>query len=112
MASYARIKAIARELRKHQTNAEERVWQIVRGKRICGAKFLRQHPIIYEMIQYDYHFFVADFYCDKHKLVIEIDGKYHEYQKRKDYQRDLILNKLGLKTIRFKNEETKHPEKI
>ena len=46
-----------------------------------------------------------DFYCAEHKLVIEIDGKIHERQKDYDEIRTYIMNTMGIKVIRFKNEE-------
>jgi very-short-patch-repair endonuclease len=48
-------------------------------------------------------FFKSDFYCHKLRLVIEVDGKIHEYQKEYDEYRTSILNGLGLTVIRFSN---------
>ena len=45
-------------------------------------------------------------------LVIELDGQYHEYQQQKDYSRDLILEKKGIKTLRIKNEELMNMEVV
>ena len=67
-------------------------------------KFLRQHPIIYEVNGLK-HFFIADFYCAAGSLVIELDGKIHDYQKDRDAERDLIIKNLGLKILHIKNEE-------
>jgi len=50
-------------------------------------------------------FFIADFYCHEKKLVLEIDGKIHQRQKDYDQLRTHIINTLGIKVIRFKNEE-------
>ena len=50
-------------------------------------------------------FFVADFYCHEKYLVVEIDGKIHEKQKEHDELRTFIINTLGMKVIRFTNEE-------
>jgi len=93
-----------RNLRKNQTQSEKKFWTKVRKKQIKNTRILRQFPIIfdYENTQY---FFVADFYCAKKKLVIEIDGKIHYKQKEKDEDREFIIKKLGLKIVRFKNEE-------
>ena len=51
--------------------------------------------------------YIADFYCHKFKLIIELDGKYHEEkeQKIKDQERDEVLKLNGLDILRFKNEE-------
>jgi len=49
-------------------------------------------------------FFVADFYCHEHKLIIEVDGKIHEIQKDRDEMRDFIISTMGLKVLRIQNE--------
>jgi very-short-patch-repair endonuclease len=95
---------LARELRKNQTLAESFFWEHVRNRKLEGKKILRQHPV-----KFDYYdtkrFFVADFYCAEFKLIIEIDGKIHEKQKEYDEYRTYLLNNLGYKVIRFKNNE-------
>lgn len=60
--------------------------------------FKRQHPVSE---------FIGDFYCHKFKLIIEIDGAAHlkEEAKEKDKLRDDYMNSLGLKIIRFTNDE-------
>ena len=50
-------------------------------------------------------FFVADFYCYEKRIIIELDGEIHKYKLQEDKNRTDILDKLGLKVIRFKNEE-------
>jgi very-short-patch-repair endonuclease len=50
-------------------------------------------------------FFIADFYCDERKLVIEVDGKIHDFQKEYDQGRTEILKEMGLSVIRFTNDE-------
>ncbi|MBI5020755.1 MAG: DUF559 domain-containing protein [Ignavibacteriales bacterium] len=50
-------------------------------------------------------YFITDFYCSEHKLVIEIDGKSHDYQKDYDELRTHIINALGINVIRFKSSE-------
>ena len=49
-------------------------------------------------------FFIADFYCFEEKLIIEIDGKIHDYKLKEDTARTEILNYLGIRVIRFGNE--------
>jgi very-short-patch-repair endonuclease len=49
--------------------------------------------------------FIADFYCHELKLIIEIDGEIHNTQKEKDEARSFELQNLGIKIIRFTNEE-------
>jgi very-short-patch-repair endonuclease len=67
-------------------------------------KFLRQHPIKFE-IDGQKRFFVADFYNFEQKLVVEIDGSIHMMQKDYDELRTYIINMLGMKVIRFSNED-------
>ncbi len=61
-------------------------------------RFKRQHPILY---------FIADFYCHRAKLIIEVDGGYHNLQEQYIYDknRDKELEEFGLKVIRFTNEQ-------
>ncbi|WP_425390710.1 endonuclease domain-containing protein [Ekhidna sp.] len=98
------IKSLARELRKNQTPSENLLWRNLRNRNLSGVKFFRQHPITYQQYGKDY-FFIADFYSAEKKVVIEIDGKIHDFQKNYDQQRDLIIFAKGLKVLRFKNGE-------
>ncbi len=95
---------IARTLRKNQTEAEKAFWELVRNRKFENIKFLRQYPIKFEY-EGRSSFFVADFYCAKKKLIIEIDGGIHKTQKNYDKMRTKILEKMGYKIIRFTNEE-------
>ena len=106
------ITKLARELRKNQTIEESKLWQLLRGRRLRGVKFFRQHPIIYSEIENNQKFFVPDFYSAEKKLVIELDGKIHEFQKEYDKNRESILESIGLRVIRFKNEELKDLNKV
>ena len=84
--------------RKRQTTEAERaLWEQLKTKKLC-VNFRRQH-IIDE--------FIVDFVCLSKKLIIEIDGGYHNVpsQKESDNLRTQILNEFGYKVIRFKNEE-------
>lgn len=92
-----------RALRRDQTPSEFMLWQRVRGRKINGLKFLRQHPIIYDSINGKYLFFIADFYCAEKNLVIELDGSSHNNRKEYDDNRDRIMKELGLTVMRFKN---------
>jgi molybdenum cofactor cytidylyltransferase len=80
----------------------------LRNKKLLGLKFLRQHPIVYGSDEFSPDFFVADFYCEERKIIIELDGKYHNFQKDFDANRDSILSELGLRTLRIENEELKN----
>lgn len=109
---YLKIKEKVRQLRKEQTIPEQVLWEKLRNRKLDGFKFLRQYPIIYENNRNEYFYFVADFYCHEKRLVIELDGKIHEFQKEKDHRRDLILKELSLKTIRIKNEQLSEINKV
>jgi len=97
-------KQTARDLRKQSTRAENIFWNLVRNRYFINLKFRRQHPIEFE---YDNQrrFFIADFFCFEKKLVVEIDGGIHESQKGYDELRTLIINELGMKVVRFSNDE-------
>lgn len=92
-------------MRKRQTPEEYILWQELRRKSVDGFKFFRQHPIIYGNIDKEILFFVADFYCAKANLVIELDGKIHDLQQEYDSYREQILKDKGLIVLRIKNEE-------
>ncbi|MBP7679218.1 MAG: DUF559 domain-containing protein [Bacteroidales bacterium] len=102
---YAEIKQIADRLRKNQTPEEKKLWEQLRKHQIHGRKFLRQHVIIYESKDNKHFFFIPDFYCARERLIVEVDGKIHDYQKDRDRNRDEILKAKGLRILRFKNEE-------
>jgi very-short-patch-repair endonuclease len=97
-------KVVCRELRKKSTQAEIILWSVIRNRKLEGRKFLRQHPLFFDMTG-KVSFFVADFYCHEEKLIIELDGKYHKYRLKEDEERSRILDFLGLSVIRFKNEK-------
>jgi len=106
------ITELARELRKNSTEAEKRLWKIVRRRQINGFKFLRQKPLIYEENYRIKSFFIADFYCSRLKLVIEVDGEIHDHQKQYDRERDHVIAELGLQVFRINNEETEYPNLV
>ena len=86
----------ARELRARQTKAESLLWAVLRGRRLCGLKFRRQYPI---------EPYIADFACVDKRIVVELDGGYHDYIDDKDQIRQKKLESLGWKVIRFPNED-------
>ena len=88
----------ARDLRQRQTFAEKKFWQAVRGSRLDGLRFRRQHPI-------DRYF--ADFACESLRLVVELDGKIHDEDDHqlRDYHRQQEIESLGWFVIRFTNDE-------
>ncbi|MCB9282990.1 MAG: endonuclease domain-containing protein [Lewinellaceae bacterium] len=103
--TYAEILTFARELRKRQTPAEQKFWKQVRGRRFEGKKFLRQHIIKHAMDGKKEAFFIADFYCREKKVIVEIDGGIHRTQVEYDQLRQEVLERMGYRVIRFKNEE-------
>ena len=106
-----RIKSHVRKMRRNQTKSEEIVWKLLRNRKFRGKKFLRQHPIVYTYYKRPLYF-VADFYCAEHSLVLEIDGPIHDYQQEYDIQRDFIMKQRGLKVLRIRNEELNDPEAV
>ncbi|MBI2968646.1 MAG: DUF559 domain-containing protein [Bacteroidetes bacterium] len=95
---YGQLKDFVKEHRSVPTEAEKIFWELIRGKRLDGYKFRRQHIIGY---------YIADFVCLQQKLVVEIDGLIHELPEHKtsDEERTRYLNKKGFSVIRFTNNE-------
>ncbi len=87
---------LSRKNRNNPTECEEKIWVEVLSKRKTGYKFLRQKPI---------NRFVLDFYCSELNLAIEIDGDSHNKKKNYDEARNLFLSQIGIKTIRFTDDE-------
>ena len=85
-----------RDLRKNQTDAEQKLWNILRNKRMDGHKFFRQYGI---------GPYIADFYCPLLKVVIEVDGGQHFSEEGKVYdrQREKFFQGLDIRVIRFNN---------
>jgi len=88
----------ARVLRNNMTRAEIILWSRLRSKQVEGYKFRRQQPI------FDY---VVDFYCDKIRLIIEVDGEIHSLSEKtqNDKKHDKILIINGYNIIRLSNLE-------
>lgn len=85
-----RTLSFARDLRARQTDVEHELWQRLRGGQLAGLKFRRQHPIPP---------YIADFYGDALKLVIELDGSQHTPQV--DASRTDYLASHGISVLRF-----------
>ncbi len=95
----------ARELRGIMTSSEKLLWIELRNRKLSGYKFLRQHPIIYKSDYRGLKYFIADFYCDLKKTVIELDGPIHESTVEYDEFRDSEMNNLGIHVLRLKNDD-------
>jgi len=86
----------AYELRGDQNQVEAMVWERLRGRKLKGFKFRRQHPI---------GAYIADFYCAEAALVVELDGMTHEGREEYDAKRQSWLESQGLLVLRVKNHE-------
>jgi tRNA nucleotidyltransferase/poly(A) polymerase/very-short-patch-repair endonuclease len=93
---WSRLWGAARQMRHEPTGAEARLWDALRGHRLAGLGFRRQHAI---------GPFVVDFYCAEKKLVIEVDGPIHEDSKEEDAERQAFLEDHGHTVLRFKNDQ-------
>ena len=97
-------KQICRDLRKNQTKAELTFWNAVRNRKILGYKFYRQYPLFFDYLGKE-TFFIADFFCFEKRLVIELDGKIHDYQLERDQLREYLINMMGIEVVRYRNDE-------
>lgn len=86
----------ARFNRKNPTPAELKLWIEVLSKDQLGYRFLKQKVL---------SGFIADFYCSKLLLVIEVDGSIHDAKKEYDLERSKVLDDLGIVVMRFTNEQ-------
>jgi very-short-patch-repair endonuclease len=96
--SNARLLQFAREGRKHPTDTEKMLWQALRSNRLEGLKFRREALV---------EGYLADFYCAKHRLIIEVDGSVHllDEVKERDLYRQAKLEKAGYRVMRFTSDE-------
>ena len=95
--TYNLLKGFAKENRRNPTDAECILWEYLRGN-YFNTHFRRQHVI---------GLFIADFACLSHKLIIELDGKYHQLpdQQISDKERTEWLESKGFTVLRFTNDE-------
>ncbi len=80
---YGEIKQLARSLRQSMTREEKLMWFILRNRKFKGEKFNRH----------------------EHKLILELNGKIHDYQKEHDKNRDMIMTEKSLNVLRIRNQE-------
>ncbi|RMG54030.1 MAG: endonuclease domain-containing protein [Bacteroidetes bacterium] len=104
MNAYKRVLSFAREMRKNPTPAEKYFWGKVRNRQLDGKKFNRQFIMQHDEVMDVPHFFIADFYCHEHRLVVELDGGIHKQQADYDKIREEVLKEMGFSIIRFPNE--------
>ena len=88
-------KSRARDMRGTLTDAERKLWYALRDRRLQTVKFRRQAPI---------GFYIADFLCVQHRLVVEVDGSQHA-QSSRDAARDAWLQREGYRVLRFWNHD-------
>jgi very-short-patch-repair endonuclease len=93
---WEKMKPLARQNRRTSTAAEQLLWQCLRNRQVAGHKFRRQFSI---------ERFIVDFYCANAKLVIEVDGPIHLYQKEEDSIRQAFIEGQGLRMLRFTNDD-------
>ncbi|HET6238848.1 MAG TPA: DUF559 domain-containing protein [Acetobacteraceae bacterium] len=84
-------------LRRDITEVERRLWLLLRGRRLEGWKFRRQHPI---------GPFIVHFACVRHRLIVWLDGGQHaDARAAYDARRTACLEGLGWRVMRFWNDE-------
>jgi very-short-patch-repair endonuclease len=91
-------KNFRRELRNNSTDAERKIWSILKNKQINGLRFLRQYSV---------GKYILDFYCPTIRLAIEIDGGQHNEEEEINYDngRTLYLKQNDIRVLRFWNNE-------
>lgn len=100
------MKDLRRQLRNSLTPAEAALWKALKGSKLAGKKFRRQHSIG------DY---VVDFYCPECKLAIELDGEKHFNSMASEYdlRRTECLRRYNIRVLRFENRAVfEHPDGV
>jgi very-short-patch-repair endonuclease len=91
----SKFKERRKRLRKSLTPQEFKLWFYLKNKNL-GVKFRRQQSV---------GPYIVDFYCKEKNLTIELDGSGHSEKKEYDTERENYMNTLGIKTLRFWNDE-------
>ncbi len=78
------------------SDAEQALWNVLRGRQVSDLKFRRQHP---------FGDYILDFVCLENKLIIEVDGGQHGEQVGYDENRTQKLQASGFRVLRFWNSE-------
>jgi very-short-patch-repair endonuclease len=88
----------SRHLRRNQTDAEKKLWNVLRNRNLNDAKFRRQFPI---------DNYILDFYSPEYKLCIEADGGQHYTNEgeQRDAARTEVLSRLGVQVLRFSDRD-------
>lgn len=92
------LKELAGRLRKTSTKAEIKLWIYIKGKQLMGYDFHRQKPI---------DSYIVDFFCNKLKLAVELDGYTHGFEKTfdRDKWKEQRLKEIGITVIRYKDDD-------
>ena len=92
------LKDNRRELRSNLTPAEAELWKYLKSGQLGGRKFRRQHSV---------GNYILDFYCPSERLSIELDGQihYNSIADQVDQERDLVLQSMEIKVLRFENKD-------
>jgi len=83
-------------MRKDMSFPERLLWSHLKAKQLDGIKVRRQAPL---------GPFIADFLCDEHRLVIELDGESHDRSADSDQRRTRFLNEQGYRVVRYNHDE-------
>jgi len=94
MDAPARTRGLAKRLRRTMSLPEVLLWQAIKGRKLDGLQFRKQHPL---------GPYVLDFYCDAAKLCVEVDSYVHGTGQRpeRDERRDVWLAERGVRTLRI-----------
>jgi very-short-patch-repair endonuclease len=87
---------LQRRLRSNMTDAEQRLWRLLRRKQVSGFKFRRQHP---------FDDYIIDFVCLEAMLAVEVDGGQHNEHQAEDKARTENLQRAGFRVLRFWNND-------
>jgi very-short-patch-repair endonuclease len=95
---HSNLKEPSKELRANMTLAEKCLWERIKARQIKGYRFCRQKPL---------GGFIVDFYCQKAKIVIEVDGGIHFKKEihKSDKNKDAYFKSINLNVLRFTNQE-------
>jgi very-short-patch-repair endonuclease len=93
-----RLTNFARAMRKKPTDAEAKLWSVLRFRQLDGHRFRRQRPVAG---------YIVDFYCPSRRLAIELDGGQHADEAQAEYDRIRTerLNEAGIRVVRYSDHD-------
>jgi type I restriction enzyme M protein len=101
-----RLLGYARNMRRECTDAERKLWNILRDRQLAEFKFRRQYPVAG---------YILDFYCVRCRLAVEADGGQHNDVEQREYdeRRSGVLAGIGVTVLRFADDQIlKHPDAV